>query len=61
MSLTPNQESYLEGATEDFDYAISRGNYQEAMTIILELRGRDYEVPANRLAVELARKRLNEN
>lgn len=55
------QDNYLEGQVSDFDYAIARGNWAEALEIIKELRGQDFEEPANRLAQELARKRLNEN
>ena len=59
--MEARQEEYLEDQVSDFDYMVSRRNWAGAMQIIQELKGLDYEEPANRLAQELARKRLSEN
>ncbi len=61
MSYTTEQENYLEGAVADFDAAVSQRNWQEAAGILTAMKADGYDTAANKLAQELARKRLHDN
>ena len=58
MSKTQN-DIYLEGKVEDFDYMIARGNWAGAKQIAQEMNEKGFTVASQRLEIELANKKLH--